>query len=339
MSSFRNLIKNSEGNIYIIAEACDNHMGSMEMARALARAAKDAGADAVKFQHHIAEEEMLRSAEMSDNFDQHLFDFLEENALSLSQHQDLKRFCDQINITYLCTPFSYKAATQIAELVPFFKIGSGEFQDHWYVDKLKGLEKPVIFSTGMCEEEELYENINFIEKTGLDFALLNCVSEYPPKLEDMNLGFIRTLVDRYPSIVIGHSDHMPSTQSSVIAASFGAKIIEKHLTLSHFIAGPDKDVSMDPIQFSKLCSELRSVNIMCTDVKELHDSEKQIRNWAYRSVVASRDIYNGEILDESCIKTKRPGTGIASKDYRKVLGKKLKFDVKCNTPIQWSDIR
>lgn len=339
MSSFKKLVDNSCGNVFIIAEACDNHMGSLEMAKALARAAKEAGADAVKFQHHIAEEEMLRSAVMSDNFDQHLFDFLKENSLSLSQHQHLKEFCDEINIEYLCTPFSFKAAVEIAELVPFFKIGSGEFQDHWYIDRLRGLNKPVLFSTGMCNEQELYTNINYLEKTGLDFALLNCISEYPPKLKDMNLRFVRKLVELYPSIVIGHSDHTPSTQSSVIAASFGAKIIEKHLTLSHFIAGPDKDVSLDPTQFSRLCSELRTINVMCDIEKKLHENEKPIRNWAYRGIVANRDMLRGEIIDENCIQTKRPGIGIPSKDYRKVLGKELVDDVQSNSPIHWKNLK
>lgn len=339
MSSFKNLIKSTSGNIFIIAEACDNHMGSLEMAKALARAAKDAGADAVKFQHHIAEEEMLRSAVMSDNFDQHLFDFLKENSLSLSQHQHLKVFCDQIDIKYLCTPFSFKAATEIAELVPFFKIGSGEFQDHWYIDKLNGLNKPVLFSTGMCSESELHENIKYLEATGIDFALLNCISEYPPKLDDMNLGFVRKLVDLYPSIVIGHSDHTSSTQSSIIAASFGAQIIEKHLTLSHYIAGPDKDVSLDPSQFTKLCSELRTTNIMCDINKILHENEKPIRNWAYRGIVTNRDMLRGEIIDETSIQTKRPGIGIPSKDYRKILGKELAEDIPKNEPIRWEHLK
>ena len=334
---FRDLV-NQYGGVYVIAEACDNHMGSLEMARALCRAAKYAEADAVKFQHHLPYEEMLKQGAMSDNFDEHLYDFLERNALSLEQHFELKNYCDEIGITYLCTPFSLKAAQEIAELVPFFKIGSGEFQDRWFIDGLKILEKPVIFSSGMSSYSEVKENVKYLLQANFDFALLNCLSEYPPKFHDMNLKFITQLVDEFPDIVIGHSDHTQTTFTSVLAVSLGAQIIEKHITLSEMIHGPDKDVSLGPEQFKQLVKDLRLVNQTLSSEKIINCDEVPVREWAYRSVVASKDILPGTILELSHICTKRPGTGIPSKDYRSIVGKRAAKHISENTMIGWEDI-
>lgn len=334
---FHDLVKASVGGVYIIAEACDNHMGSIEMARALCRAAKFSGADAVKFQHHIPYEEMLKQGTMSDNFDEHLYDFLERNALSLGQHCDLKNYCEEIGITYLCTPFSLKAAQEIADLVPFFKIGSGEFQDWWFIDGLTQLGKPVIFSSGMSSYSELQKNVEYLSQSTLEFALLNCLSEYPPKFHDMNLKFITQLVNEFPDIVIGHSDHTQTTFTSSLAVGLGAQIIEKHITLSKMIYGPDKDVSLDPEQFKQLVIDLRNVNQTLGSEKIVNEDEVAVREWAYRSVVATKDIPPGTEIEISHLCTKRPGTGIPSKDYKSLLGKKATKHIFENTMMHWED--
>ena len=335
---FESLVNSSEGGVYIIAEACDNHMGSLEIARALCRAAKSSGSNAVKFQHHLANEEMLKSAKMSDNFEEHLFDFLEENSLSLKQHQKLKLYCDEIGIQYLCTPFSLQAAKEIAPLVPFFKIGSGEFQDHWFIDGLSRLGKPVLFSTGMADISEVVENVEYLRSTGLEFALLNCVSEYPPKFEDMQLKVIGDFINKFPDIIIGHSDHTQTEFTSIIAVSLGARIVEKHLTISPLIHGPDRDVSLDPTQFQKLNSSLRLVNKVLGSEKVLHEKEKAVRAWAYRSVVAAQTIKVGEKIDYPNICTKRPGTGIPSKQYKTLIGKVANRQLEVGEMIMREDL-
>ena len=315
-------MKETTGGVFIIAEACDNHMGSLEMAKALAKGAKNAGCDAVKFQHHLPFEEMLKDAKMTDNFDEHLFDFLVKNALTIQEHIKLKNFCDEIGIIYLCTPFSYPAAEQISELVPFFKIGSGEFQDFWFIDKLKKFNKPVLFSTGMCKWDEIVEAKTFLKD--LDYALMNCLSEYPVNLEDLNLGVIKKMVHEFPEIIIGHSDHSQTKFTSVIAVSYGAKIIEKHISLSNLISGPDKDVSISIEKMKDLVFECKNVYKVTNDKKILNKLEKGIRNWAYRSVISNQDIERGQVITEKMICSKRPSGGIPSKDYKKVIGLKAK---------------
>lgn len=337
-SHFKKITEKCIGGVYVIAEACDNHMGSIEMARALARLAKDSGADAVKFQHHLPDEEMLKCAEMSSNFDEHLYDFLVRNALSLEEHTILKNYCDSIGIQYLCTPFSLKAALEIKHLVPFFKIGSGEFIDRWFIDGLVEISKPVIFSTGMCSEKELIDNANYIKSKSLDFALLNCLSEYPPKFEDMNINYITEMKKIFPETVIGHSDHTKTSFTSVVAVANGAEIIEKHITLSDHVHGPDKDVSLNSSEFTRLVYEVKNVKKVVGSLKKLHEKEVAVRKWAYRSVVAACHIPNGTIITKDHLVTKRPGTGIASKDYKLLIGKRTQKDIAENTLISWSDV-
>ena len=337
MNFFETLVNNVDGGVYVIAEGCDNHMGSTIVAKALVDAAVNAGADAIKFQHHIVEEEMLVNDLSSDNFDEPLHEFLRVNALSLDQHHDLKAYCDEKNVTYLCTPFSYKAAIEIEHLVPFFKIGSGEFQDYWYIDKLAELKKPIIFSTGMCDKEEIRVWLKRYNDNIEDFALLNCISEYPPKYEDLNIQFLQKL-QQMSSCVIGHSDHSPTIGSSISAVCLGARIIEKHITLSHFVVGPDASVSLDPKEFKAMVNAVRLVRATLGDSKIIQDKEKPIRDWAYRSIIAARPIQVGQVITLEDLCTKRPGNGILSVDYEKLLGKKALKNIDRNVALSWEDI-
>jgi len=337
MNYFQKLVKNTPGNVFIIAEACDNHMGSLDMAKYLARAAKLSGADAVKFQHHLVDEEMIKNSVSSSNFSEPLYDFLKRNSLSLEDHIVLKKFCDDLDILYLCTPFSFQAAKEIHDLVPFFKIGSGEFQDFWFIDNLKLLNKPILFSCGMSTKDEI---LNWkLRYHDLDFALLNTLSEYPPVLQDMNISFIEDLRLMFgPNVIIGHSDHTQTTWTSVLAVSKGAQIIEKHITLSHYIFGPDKDVSLDVNEFQLLVNEVKKVILTLGNNKILNENEKAIRNWAYRSVVYSKSLASGHVITSEDIKTKRPGNGeILSRDYESLIGKKLKMDVNFNCQVKKND--
>src|SRR5215470_8905542 len=172
----------SNAPVFIVAEACDNHMGNMGAAREMALRAKLAGADAVKYQHHLPEEEMLRDTPMSKNMSEPLFDFLKKHALSLSQHGELKHYCDEIGIQYMCTPFSYKAAEELVEarLLDVIKIGSGEMTDIPSLERMTSFGLPMIISTGMCEIGEIAETYEAVTKRGAQLGLMNCVSEYPP---------------------------------------------------------------------------------------------------------------------------------------------------------------
>lgn len=325
--------------VYIIAEGCDNHMGDLGMAKEMALRAKLAGADCIKFQHHLPDEEMLPEVPMSSNFDMPLYEFLKLHALKLEQHVELKKYCDHIGITYLCTPFSYKAAWELnnANIAHAFKIGSGEMTDIPSLLKIAEFEKPMIISCGMCTLEELDRTyLALHDKVPLAFT--NCLSEYPPVYEDINLGVLKKMQERYPDVVIGHSDHTPDLYTSYAAVAMGASIIEKHVILDKTISGPDQMVSIDFTDLHALVDGVRKIEIAMGSEKKLHSKEKEIRKWAYRSIVSTREIKNGEIIKENMICSKRPGTGIPSYKTPEIIGLKAKRNIPCNILIKYEDL-
>jgi N-acetylneuraminate synthase len=322
---------------YIIAEACDNHFGNMDYAIKMIEESKKAGANAVKFQHHLPDEEMLPDIPMSDNFSEPLYEFLKKNALKLENHVKLKEVCDKIGITYLCTPFSFKAAEEINKLVPIFKIGSGEMADIPTLKKIIKLKKGMIISTGMSVIDEITRTYDLVSKE-VPLVLMNCISEYPVNYEDMNLNVISKMIEIYPRAIIGHSDHSSGLFTSFSAITLGAKVIEKHVILDKKMKGPDQEVSIDFNQLSELVKTGKQISKTLGDVKKIHPKEKQIRAWAYRSIVSIKDIPKGKIIDQNDIWCKRPGTGIPSYEMENIIGKKTKNIIKNNSLLMWEDL-
>jgi len=320
---------------FIIAEACDNHLGNMDTAKEMIRQAKLAGADCIKFQHHLPDEEMLPDIPMSDNFQEPLYEFLKKYALTLNQHKLLKEYCEKVGIIYLCTPFSYQAARELMTIgLEAFKIGSGEMTDLTSLKAIAALGNPMILSTGMCTLNEIGETYHAMKKWGAIFCFTNCVSEYPPVYEDLNIGFIKTMIESFPDIVIGHSDHSPDLYTSFAAVALGAKIIEKHIILDKRIPGPDQSVSIDMMDLAVLVDGIRKIEAAMGSKKDIHEKEKQIREWAFRSIVTTCDIMPGTVLTEEMLWTKRPGTGIPSKELPKFIGRKAACFIKGNTLLK-----
>ena len=272
---------------FIIAEGCDNHMGNLDTAKEMCRQAKLAGADCIKFQHHLPDEEMLKDVPMSSNFDIPLYEFLKLHALTLDQHIELMRYCKEIGILYLCTPFSYKAACELNEIgVSAFKIGSGEMTDIPSLKKIAEFGKPMIVSTGMATMDEIKRTYDMLVASGIEFALTNCLSEYPPRYEDVNLGVIKEMKESFPKAVIGHSDHTPDLYTCYAAVALGAHIIEKHVIINKLIPGPDQTVSIDFEDLHRLVDGIRKIEAALGNEKKVHQNEKSIREWAFRSIVS-----------------------------------------------------
>ncbi len=325
---------------FIIAEACDNHMGDLDVAMEMARQAKLAGADAVKYQHHLPDEEMLPDTPMSSNFDEPLYEFLKKHALKLEDHRKLSEFCSKIGITYLCTPFSARAAFELAPLgIPAFKIGSGEMTDIPSLVKIASIGKPLIVSTGMSTLDEIKRTYDALVTRNVPLALLNCVSEYPPAYEDMNIRVISELQRQFPRAVIGHSDHSPDLYTSFAAVTLGAAIIEKHVILDKRTPGPDQSVSIDFRDLANLVDGIRKVEASLGSEKKVHGREEQIRTWAFRSIVSLRPIKAGEKITDDMIWSKRPGTGIPSYRMDEVIGRAASRNIPQNVLISWDDLQ
>ncbi len=324
----------------LIAEACENHFGKLSNAKKMIREAKKSGADYVKFQHHIPEEEMLKKVPKSKNFNISLYNFLKKNSLKIYDHEILKNYCKVIKIKYLCTPFCLKAAHELNEIgVDMFKIGSGEFTDLPFINGVLKLKKPVIFSTGMTTPKEMIKIYKFIKsRNRSEFAFLNCTSEYPPRYEDLNLNYIKKMISNFKGTVIGHSDHTNNIYSSLAAVTLGAKIVEKHVNLDNLNYGPDRHVSISFKKFKEMANAIRIIEKSLGSNKKIYNNEIQIVKWARRSIVSIKNINKGEKLTEKNIFSKRPSLGIPSYEYFKILGKKAKKSIKENTLIKKIDI-
>jgi N-acetylneuraminate synthase len=329
----------TDSDFYFIAEAADAHYGDMSRARAMADAARAAGANAIKFQHHIPDEEMLRETPMSSNMSEPLYDFLERNALTIEQHVELADYCAKIGIQYLCTPFSLAAARELEEKInlPAYKIGSGELLDHPTIKEIAKFNKCMIISTGMSTPEEIDTTYEILKDHSAGLIMMNCTSAYPPKYEDIHLKFIEEMKVRYPRAVLGFSDHSPGVETVIASFTLGAKVIEKHVTLSHDLAGPDATVSINFDTLGELIKSLQNLSLAFTSKKEIHPSEVEIRHWAHRSLVYLVDLPKGQVIKDGDIWGKRPGYGVPSFKLTDFLGKKLKSNVRKNTLLTVED--
>ena len=323
----------------VIAEACENHLGNIESALKMIIEAKKAGCDVIKFQHHIRDKEMIRGLNMSNNFNEDLYDFLGRCSLNIDQHILLKEKCDQLNIRYLCTPFCKEAAEELIKynLCETMKIGSGEMQDFRLLDFLTKKNINLILSTGMSTLSEIQETYEFLKNRSASFAFMHCVSEYPPIYKDVQIDTLKYLREKYCDICIGFSCHTPNIYTSLAAATIGVEFIEKHVTLDPKVECPDKDVSLSFTQIKELCEGVRAIHFSRGVREGILNKEKEIRSWARRIIVASKKINKGEIFTEENITTLRAGEGLSSKNYFKVINTISKSNLEFGEKIKKSD--
>jgi len=338
MTNLSNFLE-QKSPFYFIAEGADAHYGSLDRAKRMIELAKEAGASAMKFQHHLPDEEMLPDVPMSGNMKEPLYEFLKKNALNIGQHIELSNYCKEVEIDYLCTPFSWKAAQELEDFIgPIaYKVGSGELLDHPTIKKIMGFGKPMILSTGMSTPEEIKSSYDLFDHTRIPLVLMNCTSAYPPLFEQIHLRFIEEMKVLFPNAIIGHSDHTAGIETTIAAFVLGARVFEKHVTVDHELAGPDSKVSINFDSLKQVIDMLNNLNKSLGAEKQIHESEWEIRAWAHRSLVYLNNLRAGEKITDSDIWGKRPGTGVPSYNYELFIGRTLKRDVAANTLLSISD--
>ena len=322
--------------VVIIAELACEHGGDMNTAKRLIRAAKVAGADVAKLQLHVIEDEMLPNIIKfwAGSMDEVL---RRVNIGTLEQHKELKLYCEELGIMYLCTPFCMAAADMLEKVgVDAYKIGSGELTNIPMIRHIAQKRKPILVSTGMSTINEIIETVDVLHQEKAKFALMHCVSEYPAKYEDLNLKMIDVLKDKF-GCVTGFSDHTDEIYSAIAAVSLGAKIIEKHFTIRE-LQGPDNNVSLDPKQFEQMVDAIRKVETSLGASKFVHEEEKSIREWAHHSIISKVDIPLGTMIASEMLTVKRPGNGISAKHLGEFINKKVKKNIIANTLLSWDDI-
>jgi N,N'-diacetyllegionaminate synthase len=338
---------NISKRVFIIAEAGVNHNGRLDLAYQLIDVAKDAGADAVKFQTFKAENVVSRLADKAEyqkkttGSNESQFEMIKKLEISFDDFIKLKKYCDKKEIIFLSTPFDHQSIDFLYDLIDIYKIPSGEIINHPYLKHIAAKNKPIIMSTGMANLGEVGEAINTILSVNskANISLLHCTTNYPAPYEEVNLKAMQTLAVAF-KLPVGYSDHTLGIEVPVAAVAMGAKIIEKHFTLDKKLSGPDHKASLEPSELKEMVKAIRNIEIALGDgIKKPNKSEIEIMKVARRSLIATRDIRVGEIIKESDIAIKRPGTGILPKFKEIVIGMKLINDIRQDEPFRWENFK
>lgn len=323
---------------FIVAEAGINHNGSIENAKELIESAARCGADAVKFQTHIPEKEMLRQDVTADYVGEPLFDLLKRVELSREDHVVLKEYAEEKNLIFYSTPFCVEAVDLLEEIdVPAYKVGSGEIANPPLLERIAKIGKPVILSTGMSNLEEVEEAIGIVTQYNQQLVILQCTSTYPSSYEDIHLNAMDTL--RKFGFPVGLSDHSQGIYVALAAVALGACYIEKHFTIDKNWPGPDQKASIEPKELRELVRGVRAIEkAMGAFEKQVQDREKPVRDMARESVVSVEEIPKGSIITKDMVWVKRPGTGIPAKRMGEVIGRRTRRTVGKDQLISWGDL-
>jgi len=329
---------------FIVAEISANHVGKLNLLKKTMLAAKKAGADAVKIQTYQADTMTLNVKNkhflIDDNSiwkGRNLHTLYKKAETPFRWHKEIFSFAKKNKILCFSAPFDETAVDLLKNLnCPIYKIASPEIEDLRLISKVAKLNKPMIISTGIASEQNIKNAIKICLKyKNFKIALLNCISSYPAKDHELNLAHIYRL-KKYCNLT-GFSDHTDTDLASITSVAMGAKIIEKHFILNKNIKSPDKTFSYDPKQFKLLINKIRTVEKMIgkeivNKKKILHGKLKTIT----RSIFYSSNINKGAKITENNIKSVRPGTGLNLYYFDKIIGKKLKKNVKFGDPVKLS---
>ncbi len=328
---------------YIIAEIGANHNGDMEIARKLISEASKCGCDAVKFQSWTltsVDSEACFQECGTDEEIQAVKNQVEKYSLDKAQHETLKKICQEFNVDFCSTPFSFEEVDMLDELdVPFFKVASGDLTYLPLLAYMAAKGKPMVVSTGMATISEVETAIDTIRSQGNnEIVLLHCVSLYPPEAKEVNLRTITYLNETF-NIPCGFSDHTIGTHVALGAVALGACVIEKHFTLDKNMEGWDHAVSATPEEMLKIVTESTELQVaLGQKAKPLTPREIEMRNGFHRSVVASVALPAGTILTEEHLAFKRPGTGVKPCHAKFLIGRKLNKEINFDYPISWDDV-
>lgn len=336
---------------YLIAEIGVNHEGSLAKAIEMIRSAKDAGANAVKFQTYKASTLASKNSpaywdQTKEPTDSQYKLFKKYNSLSKSDYIALKNECDRCEIDFMSTPFDTGCLEWLMPLMNVVKIASADITNSLLLESVAAYKKPVILSVGASTNEEIWQAIDILESSGCkDISLLHCMLLYPTKVEDAHLSRIIDLKEEFSSknIRIGYSDHVPPAAANndqlIIACAMGATILEKHYTFDKGLPGNDHYHAMDFDDLKILICRIKDFQKMSKSINQIDLIEKQIsaKLNARRSLVYIKDLQPGHKLSKEDLIAKRPGTGVKVSEYRRLIGKILITPVKADDLVTCDD--
>ncbi len=316
----------------VIAEIGINHEGSIDVAIEMADAAIAAGAEIIKHQTHVIDDEMSEEARkvIPGNANVSIYEIMERCALSEQHERQLMQHIQSKGSIFISTPFSRASADRLAAFdVPAYKIGSGECNNYPLVRHISKFGKPVILSTGMNSIESVRPSVEILRKARIPFALLHCTNVYPTPYNLVRLGAIQKLRNAFPDAVIGLSDHTVSNHVCLGSVALGARILERHFTDNASRPGPDIVCSMDPCQLKDLIIGSKNIFDARGDSKDAVDAESPTIAFAFASVVVTEDLNVGDVFTEDNLWLRRPGGGdFNANDYDKLIGNTLVAPIK-----------
>ena len=329
-------------NTLIIAEAGVNHNGDVELAKKLCLAAKDAGADVVKFQTWITEKIITQNVEQAEyqkentGRDESQYEMLKALELSYDEFRDVKAYCDEIGILFASTADEEDSLDFLVELgIPFIKVGSGDVGNISYLRYIGSKKLPVIFSTGMSTLADVEMSLQALRDGGAtDITLLHCTTNYPCPYDAVNLKAMDTLKHAF-GLPVGYSDHTEGLEVPVAAVARGAGVIEKHFTLDRNMEGPDHKASMEPKVFKEMVQAIRHIETaLGNGLKQPTKAEQKISKVVLKRIVAKRDIRAGQVIREEDICVKRNNAGLPANAWDIILGTAARRDYKADEGIE-----
>ncbi len=329
------------GPVFIVAELSANHGGDIEIAKESIRAAKRAGADAVKLQTYTADSMTINVKKEDFKLNQgtawdgyYLYDLYKLAFTPWDWHKELFETAKQENIICFSSPFDSRAVELLEKMdTPAYKIASFEITDIPLIEQVASKKKPVIISTGIAGDDDIALAIEACKKMGnKDIALLKCTSQYPAPIEDANLVMIRDLARKY-NVITGLSDHTIGNTAPIAATCLGAQIIEKHFILNKEVGGPDSSFSMDEIEFTSMVKAVREAEKVVGRIDyNLSENQKIAREFS-RSLYVVADIKAGEVFTKENVRSIRPGYGLHPRYFNQILGKTSSRNIERGTAL------
>ena len=336
--------------VIIIAEAGVNHNGSLSMAYKLVEAASKSGADYIKFQTFKTELNISKIAKKADyqieNTNDKVetqFEMVKKLELSFNDFKKLKEYCDKLNIGFLSTGFDFESVDFLDKLgMDYFKIPSGEITNKPLLKYISNKNTPLIVSTGMCNMSEIGTALSILTENGCnknDITVLHCNTEYPTPYIDINLKAMISIANTY-NVKVGYSDHSLGIEVPIAAVALGAEVIEKHFTLDKNLLGPDHKCSLHPEELKSMVLSIRNTEVAISGdgVKEPSKSEMKNIDIARKSLHLKKDLKQGYTLSATDLISLRPGNGISPMQIEKIIGKKIKVNLKAFTKLSFSDL-
>lgn len=326
--------------VFIIAEIGNNHNGDFDLAMRTIQAAKDAGADAVKFQKRNVEQ--LLSKEMKEmiydnprSFGRTYREHRENQELSIAQYVELKNFAETLGLVFFATPFDFTSADELESIgVHAYKISSFDITNKPLLEYVAKKGKPILLSTGMSTLKEMDDAIEAILAHNTLLIVNHCTSIYPTPDTAIDLNMVKVLKDRYAPVPVGYSGHEPDILPTVASIGLGAQTVERHFTLDKEMKGSDHHMSINPVEFKEMVNQIRRMEILLGSYeKRIHDGEIPIRQKLAKSIVARHDIPKGQRITMEDLITKSPGSGINPTLLDEVIGRVADKDIPADTML------